>query len=208
MFLTHWLELSGVDRLMAPVSDGDCEASPHGPEEQESTELAFWSVVAPRRRPASAPGALQESGAGRNAGARKSSNGSSNGTGHNVSLLETTAMGNSASSNREGSTRAGLVECVHCHRLTPTADGPANRNNQPVPKTPGPSSTSHEPRVTEHSSAPSGEEEDDTKQQSVRPSSAGRSSRPRPGPPPRSPVPCSSTGRSPSSSPRCPSRPK
>ena len=51
MFLTHWLELSGVDRLMAPVSDEDHQASSHGPEEQESSELAFWSVVAPRRRP-------------------------------------------------------------------------------------------------------------------------------------------------------------
>ena len=49
MFLTHWLELSGVDRLMATVSDEDHAASSHGPEEQESSELAFWSVVAPRR---------------------------------------------------------------------------------------------------------------------------------------------------------------
>ena len=80
MFLTHWLELSGVDRLMAPVSGNDDRAaSPLGPEEQESSELAFWSVVAPRRRPASAPGALQES----NADARKSTNGS-NGTDHNL----------------------------------------------------------------------------------------------------------------------------
>ena len=79
MFLTHWLELSGVDRLMAPVSDEDDRAASHGPEEQESSELAFWSVVAPRRRPASAPGALQES----NADARKSTNGS-NGTDHNL----------------------------------------------------------------------------------------------------------------------------
>ena len=71
MFLTHWLELSGVDRLMAPVSDEGDRAASLGPEEQESTELAFWGVVAPRRRPASAPGALQES----NANARKSTNG-------------------------------------------------------------------------------------------------------------------------------------
>ena len=71
MLLTHWLELSGVDRLMAPVSDEDHQASSsHGPEEQESSELAFWSVVAPRSRPASAPGALQESGTG-NADAHK-----------------------------------------------------------------------------------------------------------------------------------------
>ena len=48
MFLTHWLELSGVDRLMAPVSDEDHASASHGPEEQESSELAFWSVVAPR----------------------------------------------------------------------------------------------------------------------------------------------------------------
>ena len=122
MFLTHWLELSGVDRLMAPVSDGVDRAASHGPEEQESSELAFWSVVAPRR-PASAPGALRESGAGRNADPRKSSNGSSNGTDNNAATLsETTAMGNNASnsgSSREEGTQAGLVECVHCHRLTP-----------------------------------------------------------------------------------------
>ena len=36
MFLTHWLKLSGVDRLMAPVSAEDDHASAsHGPEEQE-----------------------------------------------------------------------------------------------------------------------------------------------------------------------------
>ena len=75
MFLTHWLELSGVDRLMALVSDEDHASASHGPEEQESTELAFWSVVAPRR-PATSPGALRESGTGRNAHRQHQQNGS------------------------------------------------------------------------------------------------------------------------------------
>ena len=123
MFLTHWLELSGVDRLMAPVCDEDDRASSHGPEEQESSELAFWSVVAPRR-PATSPGALRESGAGRNAHARRPI-GSINRTDHiAVSLIETIAMGSSSGgpSREEGPP----VECVHCHASTPTANGPAS----------------------------------------------------------------------------------
>ena len=41
-----------------------------------------------------------------------------------VSLIETTAMGSSSGgpSREEGPP----VECVHCHRLTPTANGPAS----------------------------------------------------------------------------------
>ncbi|EJK45939.1 hypothetical protein THAOC_35422, partial [Thalassiosira oceanica] len=164
MFLTHWLELSGVDRLMAPVSDEDrhraasSSRQEEGPEEQERTELAFWSVVAPRGN-ASAPGAPREGGSG--ADARKSSNGEEI-TDHNSAPPDNNnkvaAMGNSSSSgsNFREATPAGLVECVHCHRLTPTTNGPANgsSNPQPVPKTPGPPSAAPgEPRSEAQSAA-------------------------------------------------------
>ena len=56
---------------------------------------------------------------------------------------------------------------MHCHRLTPTADGPAKVNGsndqQMVPKTPGTSSTSREPRGADQSAA--FEYDDDAKQQ-------------------------------------------
>ena len=57
------------------------------------------------------------------ADARKSSNGIK----ERFSLIETITMaGSDSSTSREEGAAADLVECVHCHRLTPTANGPAS----------------------------------------------------------------------------------